>query len=100
MAEQLDTPEFQEQAANEEGEPDEEYEPQAILDERMRRNKVQYLIHWRGYKKSEASWEPEAHIKSCSDVIKAWQEKIMKALSKSNKPKPNTTRKRVRPDVG
>ena len=98
-AEELDTPAFEELAADEEGESDEDYEPQIILNERMRRNRMQYLVHWRGYKKSEATWEPEAHIQSCSDVIKAWQEKIIKSLSKSkpsgsNKPKANNKRKR------
>ena len=91
------TKDLQELAADEEGESDEEYEPQTILNERLRRNKMQYLVQWRGFKKSEATWEPEAHIQSCSDIIKAWQEKIMQSMSKSSNNKEAASKKRGRP---
>ena len=96
-AQELDAPAFEELAADEEGESDEEYEPQTILNERLRRNKMQYLVQWRGFKKSEATWEPEAHIQSCSDIIKAWQEKIMQSMSKSSNNKKAASKKRGRP---
>lgn len=40
----------------------EEFEVEAILDCRRRRNQLQYLIKWRGYGPEDNSWEPEGNL--------------------------------------
>ena len=34
-----------------------EYEVESILDSRIRRGKLEYFVHWRGYSISECTWE-------------------------------------------
>jgi hypothetical protein len=40
----------------------EEYEVEAILDQRQRRGKPQYLVKWLGYPDWETSWEDESNL--------------------------------------
>ncbi len=48
---------------------EEEYEVEKILDKRKHYGKIQYLIKWKGYPLSEASWEPESNL-NCPDLLK------------------------------
>ena len=58
---------------------------------------VELYIHWKGYPKSEATWEPVSHIASCKSVIKAWEKK--KATERErNKSKIVNKRKHPRQD--
>ena len=36
-----------------------EYEAEKILDSRLHRGKLQYLVKWKGYPNEENTWEPE-----------------------------------------
>ena len=45
-----------------EEEEQEEYEVEAIQDRRVRKGKLEYLVLWRGYPASQATWEPEANL--------------------------------------
>ena len=47
---------------------EEEYEVEKILDKRKHYGKIQYLIKWKGYPLSEASWEPENYL-NCPDLL-------------------------------
>ena len=40
-----------------------EYELERILDSRVHRGWVQYLVKWKGYDISEATWEPLTHLR-------------------------------------
>ena len=92
-AEENAPPEFEELADDEEGESDEEYEPKEILDIRKRSNRYEYLIHWKGYQKSAATWEPRSHVASCSQVLKAWEKKMEKrnTSNPSKRPRPSAS---------
>jgi hypothetical protein len=38
------------------------YEVQDIIDKRRRKGVIEYLVHWKGYKKNESTWEPLADL--------------------------------------
>eukprot|EP00079_Xenopus_tropicalis_P034016 XP_017947787.1 PREDICTED: chromodomain Y-like protein [Xenopus tropicalis] len=40
----------------------EEFEVEAILDSRINRGRLQYLVQWKGYPPEENSWEPMSNI--------------------------------------
>lgn len=42
---------------------------------RLRKNKVQYFLKWKGYDKSENSWEPENNL-NCKDLIRDFEKKF------------------------
>ena len=48
---------------------EEEYEVEEILDKRNHYGKIQYLIKWKRYPLSEASWEPEENL-NCPEILK------------------------------
>ena len=50
----------------------EEYEVDKILDSRWHRRQLQYLVLWKGYPISEATWEPAQHLKNAPDVVHAF----------------------------
>jgi Chromo (CHRromatin Organisation MOdifier) domain len=47
----------------------EEYEVEQILTQRRRRNQTQYLVKWKNYPFSDASWEPLADLEGNEAVI-------------------------------
>lgn len=48
------------------------YEVEAILDSRMFRKKLQYLVRWTGYE--ETTWEPTENLEGCNDLKKEFHE--------------------------
>ena len=46
-----------------------EYEVETILDKHIIRNKLQYLIKWKGYPDYESSWELLDNLSNCSKLI-------------------------------
>jgi Chromo (CHRromatin Organisation MOdifier) domain len=50
-----------------EGEP--EYVVEEILDLRLRRNKLEFLVKWEGYTDENNSWEPEDNCRNSADAI-------------------------------
>lgn len=44
------------------------YEVETILDSRIRRKKVQYLVRWTGYE--DTTWEPLNNLTGCGDLLK------------------------------
>jgi len=52
-----------------------EFEVEEILDSRRRRNKLEYLIHWRGYDISERTWEPSRNLANAFGKVKAFHQR-------------------------
>jgi hypothetical protein len=55
---------------NDEEEP--EYKVETILDSCKRQNKVQYLIHWKGYLSEEDTWELLSNLKNAQEVLQQY----------------------------
>jgi hypothetical protein len=48
----------------------EEYEVETIMASQLRRGKLQYLVHWKGYPHEEDTWEPEEHLSNSADLVR------------------------------
>lgn len=47
----------------------EEYEVKAILNSRLKRSKVEYLVRWKGFGTEEQSWEPLENVKHAQEEL-------------------------------
>ena len=47
----------------------EEFEVNKILDSRIRRGKIQYLVDWVGYDASERGWEPLSNLENAKSAV-------------------------------
>ena len=45
------------------------YEVEVILRHRGKGARHQYLVSWKGYDLSEATWEPESHLANAPNVL-------------------------------
>ena len=69
-------------------EEEEEYEVEAIVSDRIKKGKKQYLLKWKGYPDSENTWEDEESL-NCPDLLlKYIQKKESQAYDSYDKPKP------------
>ncbi|XP_059417744.1 M-phase phosphoprotein 8-like isoform X1 [Carassius carassius] len=70
-----------------ESEQDEEdvYEVERIIDMRVEEGEVLYRVRWKNYSSDDDTWEPEAHLDDCREVLLAYK----KALAEM-KPKKET----------
>ena len=51
----------------------EEYEVEAILDKRIIRKNIQYLVKWTGYPLHDATWEPVQNLSNVPKIIKEFE---------------------------
>jgi hypothetical protein len=42
---------------------------QQIINSRLVRGKLRYLVHWKGYEMHEQTWEPPSNLKNASNAI-------------------------------
>ncbi len=49
---------------------EEEFEVSKIIDSRINRRRLEYLVHWQGYEVSERTWEPVANLANTPKMIK------------------------------
>ena len=52
---------------------DDELEVVAILRERNTSEGVHYLVHWKGWPKEAATWEPAGNLVNCALVLRQWK---------------------------
>ena len=46
-----------------------EYEVDTIIDSRIYKGKLQYLVHWKGYNESERTWEPVSNLCNSPEIV-------------------------------
>jgi hypothetical protein len=51
----------------------EEYEAEEILDKRKIRNKLYYLVKWKGYHNDSNTWEPIEHLVNSPELVAAFE---------------------------
>jgi hypothetical protein len=54
---------------------DEEYEVEAILDKKLIRRKVHYLVKWVGWDSKFNTWEPREHLVNSSVLVEEYEHK-------------------------
>ncbi|XP_066474822.1 M-phase phosphoprotein 8 isoform X2 [Tiliqua scincoides] len=72
-------------AAGGESEEDEDdvFEVEKILDWKIEAGQTLYKVRWKGYSPDDDTWEPEAHLEDCKEVLLEFRKKIV-----DTKPKP------------
>ncbi|KIO17550.1 hypothetical protein M407DRAFT_84869, partial [Tulasnella calospora MUT 4182] len=55
---------------------EEEWEVEAILNSRYYRKKLQYLIKWKGFDDSHNSWQPEADVEHCQELVEEYHRRF------------------------
>ncbi len=63
-----------------ETEPDIEYVVEKIIDKKIKRGHLQYLVKWAGYPDSENTWEPLPNLKNCFYAIEKYENSVTKKL--------------------
>ena len=76
-----------------------EYEVEEILDSRLIRNRLYYLVKWIGYLASDNSWEPISHLSNCKDLINNFHSRYPKKPSAPLPRSPQSMRKRQKHGV-
>ena len=56
---------------------DEEYEVEAVVAERQRNGQTEYLLKWKGWPEDDNTWEKEATLVDCPDVLAAWRRRAV-----------------------
>jgi len=54
---------------------DVEYEVEEVLDSRMYRRKLQYLVKWKGYPHEDNTWEPEDNMQQSQQAVQDFHKK-------------------------
>jgi len=72
-----------------------EYEIEAVLDLRVRRNKLQYLVGWKGYGPEERTWEPVENLDNAKEAVATFYLCHPNRLSATDLKGPNPRRSSV-----
>ena len=62
----------------------EEYEVENILDSRICRRKLQYLVDWKGHDPSARSWEPAENLANTTELVRGFHEQYPDKPSQAN----------------
>ncbi|KAG7501482.1 M-phase phosphoprotein 8 isoform X3 [Solea senegalensis] len=71
-----------EPADSEQDEEEDVYEVERIIDMREEQGEVLYRVRWKNYCSDDDTWEPEAHLEDCHEVLLAFKKNIVEAKAK------------------
>ncbi|XP_018410218.1 PREDICTED: M-phase phosphoprotein 8 [Nanorana parkeri] len=61
------------------------FEVESIQDSKIEEGKVLYRVRWKGFEASEDTWEPEAHLEDCKEVLLEFRRKQAESKQKVDK---------------
>ena len=62
-----------------------EYVVEKILDKRTRRDRIEYLVDWRGQGIHERSWEPLSHLTNAMALVDEYESEIAAGKRRSKR---------------
>ncbi|XP_026150657.1 M-phase phosphoprotein 8 isoform X4 [Mastacembelus armatus] len=71
-----------EPADSEQDEEEDVYEVERIIDMRVEEGEVLYRVRWKNYCSDDDTWEPEAHLEDCREVLLAFKKSLAEAKMK------------------
>ncbi|XP_034430968.1 M-phase phosphoprotein 8 isoform X2 [Hippoglossus hippoglossus] len=71
-----------EPADSEQDEEEDVYEVERIIDMRLEEGEVLYRVRWKNYCSDDDTWEPEAHLEDCREVLLAYKKATVEAKAK------------------
>ena len=72
-------------------EKDSEWEIEKIIDKKRRRNRIEYLVRWRGYDSYENSWLPVSELKNARQAIADYEKSEFNSISTAANSSTQTT---------
>ncbi|XP_035378906.1 M-phase phosphoprotein 8 isoform X1 [Electrophorus electricus] len=60
------------------------YEVEKIIDMRVADGEVQYRVRWKNYSSDDDTWEPQAHLEDCSEVLLAYERSLAERKPKKD----------------
>uniref|UniRef100_A0A3P9HW07 Chromo domain-containing protein n=1 Tax=Oryzias latipes TaxID=8090 RepID=A0A3P9HW07_ORYLA len=82
-----------EPADSEQDEEEDVYEVERIIDMRVEEGEVLYRVRWKNYCSDDDTWEPEAHLEDCREVLLTFKKHLTEAKAK----KESEAKKSVKP---
>lgn len=58
---------------------------EAILNKRIFKGKIQYLVKWKGYSEQECTWQPEENLTDCKAILRAYNQGKTGSVGKGSK---------------
>ncbi|XP_024141814.1 M-phase phosphoprotein 8 isoform X2 [Oryzias melastigma] len=77
-----------EPADSEQDEEEDVYEVERIIDMRVEEGEVLYRVRWKNYCSDDDTWEPEAHLEDCREVLLTFKKHLTEAKAKKESEKP------------
>nr|XP_040057946.1 M-phase phosphoprotein 8 isoform X2 [Gasterosteus aculeatus aculeatus] len=73
-----------EPADSEQDEEEDVYEVERIIDMRVEEGEVLYRVRWKNYCSDDDTWEPEAHLEDCCEVLLAFKRSMAEIKAKKD----------------